>query len=690
MPSTLASSKVHKPQTIRLLVVEDNEAYLYLIQRAFSSRESIHWELTVAHDGEQAMKLLFEEEKTDTPLPDLILTDWNLPRISGSELLQRLKKHEKLRKILVLVFSSSEADRDVHAAYDNHANGYITKPDSVEVLAQIVETIVLLDCCRQTSQSPPLKKACFTVSQRTRCGTSSCRFGSWHNNDRYEMNDHSQTEALRNERGPLPAVFAAADLGFWTWDVQADNLVGDPRIAFLFGIDETIAAAGTSADLYIERVEPHDRVRMRKELGKVLVEGGNYRLEYRVRGTDGELRWVASRGRVELDSNNHPKSLIGIVQDITDQKINEKKMRDSEELLRLASEAAELGLWVWHIAEDRVTWENDKLYKIYARDPKAGPVNAAQFLAEIVHPDDANAFMKAIAATIEMSERFYFLGRIRKGDGSQGWVEFTGQLNRSLNGEPESIVGTAADVTERKEAEQILANRSAELARSNDDLQQFAHVASHDLRSPTNTILQFTELIMRRSSLDDSTKELLVIVRDSAKRMDDLVSALLDYSRLNNAEKQQPTPVSSLDAYKDAVVNLTFAIKEADAELEHEDLPYVFSSPIHLTQVFQNLIYNAIHYRSQQAPRIKISAERRDDFWLFSVADNGPGIAPQYHKMIFEPFKRLHGAERPGSGIGLAFCRKFIERDGGQIWVESEEGGGAQFHFTLPAVHNPQ
>lgn len=124
-----------------MLVVEDNESYLYLIQKAFRNRKGILWELTVAHDGEQAIKLLFEEEKTNAPLPDLILTDWHLPRVSGSDLLQRIKKHDNLRKIPVLVFSSSEADRDIHDAYDKQANGYITKPDSVEVLAHIVETI---------------------------------------------------------------------------------------------------------------------------------------------------------------------------------------------------------------------------------------------------------------------------------------------------------------------------------------------------------------------------------------------------------------------------------------------------------------------------------------------------------------------------------------------------------------------
>ena len=137
----MAILQVQKPQTVRLLVVEDNEAYLYLIQKAFSSRDEVMWQLTVAHNGEEAIKLLFEVEKADEPLPDLILLDWHLLGISGSELLRCIKAHEKLHRIPILVFSSSEAERDIHDAYDNHANGYITKPVGAEVLAQIVETI---------------------------------------------------------------------------------------------------------------------------------------------------------------------------------------------------------------------------------------------------------------------------------------------------------------------------------------------------------------------------------------------------------------------------------------------------------------------------------------------------------------------------------------------------------------------
>jgi signal transduction histidine kinase len=251
-----------------------------------------------------------------------------------------------------------------------------------------------------------------------------------------------------------------------------------------------------------------------------------------------------------------------------------------------------------------------------------------------------------------------------------------------------SVSATIAIAIERKRWAEELARRAAELKRSNDDLEQFAHVASHDLRSPTNIVLQFTELMMQRqgSNLDPEMKQFLSIVRDSAKRMDELVSALLSYSRLNDAAAQKPHPVSSLAAYEGAVANLQIAIGEAQAHIERDELPEVLSSQTRLSQVFQNLISNAITYRGDAPPYIRISAERRTSFWMFSVTDNGPGIAARYHSVIFEPFKRLHGVDRPGSGIGLAFCRKFIEREGGTIWVESEGGKGASFRFTLPAI----
>lgn len=251
-----------------------------------------------------------------------------------------------------------------------------------------------------------------------------------------------------------------------------------------------------------------------------------------------------------------------------------------------------------------------------------------------------------------------------------------------------SISATIAIAIERKRAEAALTQQTIDLKRSNEDLEQFAHVASHDLRSPLNTVRNFTELVVRRhgASLDSEMKQFLEIVRDSATRMSELISALLTYSKLSSPESKTIKPVSAREAYEDAVANLHSAIESAQARIERDQLPEVLTNRTQLAQVFQNLISNSIQYRGDAPPHIRVTAQRQNAFWLFSVIDNGPGIAQEYHSLIFEPFKRLHGHDRPGSGIGLAFCRKFIEREGGTMWVESEQGAGATFRFTLPAV----
>ena len=255
----------------------------------------------------------------------------------------------------------------------------------------------------------------------------------------------------------------------------------------------------------------------------------------------------------------------------------------------------------------------------------------------------------------------------------------------------ESVSATIGIAIERKHSEDALARYAQELKRSNEDLEEFAQVVSHDLRSPLNSVLNFTELILGRQddALDEEMKFSLGTVRDSAKRMGELITALLIYARLNDGGANYVGPVSSREAYQGAVANLRSAIAEADARIEPEDdLPDVLSNLVQLSQVFQNLISNAIHYRGEDRPHIRISAEKRGRFWLFSVRDNGPGIPARYHSLIFQPFKRLHGEERQGSGMGLAFCRKFIEREGGTIWVESDEGRGANFRFTVPGTES--
>jgi light-regulated signal transduction histidine kinase (bacteriophytochrome) len=246
-------------------------------------------------------------------------------------------------------------------------------------------------------------------------------------------------------------------------------------------------------------------------------------------------------------------------------------------------------------------------------------------------------------------------------------------------------------VTERRKEQRALVEAKAladhmvdELRRSNDDLSQFAAVASHDLRSPLNNVMQFAQLLELRygDKLGDG-KEFLGHVIVAAGRMSALIEDLLRYARITTDAAVPALQVDANEQIDVALQNLQGSIAKSGAIVTHDPLPAVRIDATHLVQLFQNLIGNAIHYRGPDAPRIHVSAQDQGDHWQFSCADNGVGIAPDFHESIFAPFKRLHGHDRPGSGIGLAICKKVVERFGGRIWVESDEGKGATFLFTI-------
>jgi PAS domain S-box-containing protein len=252
----------------------------------------------------------------------------------------------------------------------------------------------------------------------------------------------------------------------------------------------------------------------------------------------------------------------------------------------------------------------------------------------------------------------------------------------------------ARDITQQVRAADRLAKLNADLqqsnenlARSNEDLERFAFIASHDLQEPLRMITIYSQLLVKEcgvASNDSSTKYVDTIV-SGTKRMRDLLADLLAYTSIG-AQNDQPAAAVDLNSVLEtASKNLTFSIAETGAAVESEDLPTVIGHEAHFIPLFQNLIGNAIKYRSEAPPRIHIAVDQTDSEVRFSVADNGIGIAPAYHTKIFAAFKRLHGGSIPGTGIGLAICQRVVERYGGRIWVQSELGHGATFVFTLPA-----
>ena len=276
-------------------------------------------------------------------------------------------------------------------------------------------------------------------------------------------------------------------------------------------------------------------------------------------------------------------------------------------------------------------------------------------------------------------------------DGKEIAVE--GSINcRFVNGKPTATRGIFRDITERKRAEAALQEVNAALRQSNEALRhsneylnQLAYAVSHDLQESLRMVIVYSQLLKKRyqGSLDGNADQFIADLVEGAQRMKMLLKDLLEYSRVANASEQPSAPVDCNAALQQALSNLGAAIKQSRATITSDHLPTVRAHDTHLLQLFQNLVGNALKYRSKEPPRIQVSAKQEETEWVFAVQDNGIGIDPQYTKQVFGIFTRLHGHKYPGTGIGLAICQKIVERYGGRIWVESALGKGSTFYFTI-------
>ncbi len=361
------------------------------------------------------------------------------------------------------------------------------------------------------------------------------------------------------------------------------------------------------------------------------------------------------------------------------------RLETSVDRLEEAQRLARVGNWRWDIAADTLEWSGE-IYRIFGFAPSDFTPTYARFL-DTVLPDDRDAVVGAVERSLREREPYGLDHRIVLPDGNIRTVREEGEVVTNPRGEPVAMVGTVQDITERKEIETRLSTLSDDLLRSNRDLEQFAYAASHDLQEPLRAISGYAQLLERRYSekLDDKADEFIDNIVEGAARMQNLIASLLAYSRLPN-QGSDATPFEGGAALNKAMGNLDSAIRETGMEIESEPLPSINGVEEQFVLVFQNLISNAIKFRSDDPPRVRIHAQRLGGEWRFSVADNGIGMEPQYAERIFLIFQRLHTrTDYPGEGVGLAICKRVIERHGGKIWVESAPGEGATFHFTLPA-----
>jgi PAS domain S-box-containing protein len=437
--------------------------------------------------------------------------------------------------------------------------------------------------------------------------------------------------------------------------------------------------AGRPLDDVFRIVNEHTRAKVESPVDKVMREGT-------VVGLANHTILIAQDGmEIPIDDSGAPvrgvdgkiRGTVLVFRDITARKQAEQTTRLLADVVEFSNDAI--------ISKDLnglVTSWNKGAERIfgYTADQMIGrPIS-------LLAPPDRADEMPAILERIKRGERVEHFESVRRGkDGRLVNVSLTVSPILDFSGKIVGASKIARDITERVLAVESIAQQADRLARSNANLQQFSYAASHDLQEPLRTVVTFTQLLADRyrDKLDGDANEFMGYVISAATRMRFLITDLLSYSRTIHHEDLPLKEVALNDAVNLAAHNLQLAIQESGTTLETGRLPTVCADKVQMIQLFQNLIGNAIKYKSKDSPVIRITADRIGEEWVLSVCDNGMGIPAEYKEYVFGVFKRLHGNAQSGTGVGLAICKSIVERHGGRIWVESEPGQGSTFKFSI-------
>ncbi len=518
--------------------------------------------------------------------------------------------------------------------------------------------------------------------------------------------------------------------GNWEWDIQDNVITWSDELYNIYGLDPD--QRGAKFDSIFNMVHPEDQNVVDEVLMNALNDHKPFSYEIRIFRPDGDLKVISCQGEVATDFAGHPLKIICVEQDITERKQieeslekakneleirvekrtrelktanemlkieleerekAEKELKNSQRNLAKAQKMAHIGNWNWNINTNQLSWSGE-IYRIFELNPESFDSGFEAFLSQ-VHPDDRDFVNESVKKALNKKKPYCIDHSIILPDNSQKIVRNQAEVVLNSDGKAVKMMGTIQDITDIKKAEENQKMLIEELKRSNNELQQFAYVTSHDLQEPLRTIASFTQLLEKRykDRLDSDADEFIEYIVEAAKRMQILINDLLDYSRVSTRKKEFKLTHTE-EVLKNVISNLRVAIDENKSLITSDPLPDVYADSGQLSQLFQNLIGNAIKFRkSEIPPKINITArkDKENNEYIFSVSDNGIGFEPQYKDRIFTIFQRLHTREKySGTGIGLSVAKKIVERHGGQIWAESEYGTGSTFFFTLPSDENPE
>lgn len=484
-------------------------------------------------------------------------------------------------------------------------------------------------------------------------------------------------EELIKGREQLEHAQSIGNIGNWRLDLIKNELQWSNENYRIFGLEK---GTPQNYESFLSRVHPEDREYVDRKWTEGLVSR-DYDIEHRI-VVDGKIKWVRQKAFIEFDENGKVLAGVGITQDITKRKIAENDLAKAKIKLDLALENGKIGLIEWNRKINEVVLD-ERAANMLGLEHSTSKITFNR-LEDLIHDEDLQRLKSTIKKMFvsKLPLETVFRNRSDPSD----YISMRADIVYDNKGKPSGMLGVCLDMTAIKEdTEQALIKLNEELSRSNDDLQQFAYVASHDLQEPLRTIASFSQLLQLQYSdkLDEKANEYINFAVDGSKRMYELLNGLLAYSRVQ-------TKAAALSEINMEVVvqkvkrNLKLLVDESGAEIISGKLPFVYADENQMLQLVQNLVDNAIKF-CKRKPVIHISCKTHGGKHVFNVQDNGIGIEQQYFDRIFRIFQRLHlKDEYKGTGIGLAISKKIVERHGGEIWVESTPGHGSSFCFILP------
>ncbi|MBD3317457.1 MAG: PAS domain S-box protein [Chitinivibrionales bacterium] len=388
------------------------------------------------------------------------------------------------------------------------------------------------------------------------------------------------------------------------------------------------------------------------------------------------------------DATGTVAGLVLALTETTERKRNEDLLKEREKRLRLATDAAHLGVFEWEIESDRALWENRRMFEIFGLSPRDDPIGRDFFMAEVIHPEDLERLKGEIAESRRAGHLLRGKYRIRRQNDKQWrWVEYFGQLEYSPKGNPIRLVGVLDDVTDRENAAKALKKHSEELDAANRELEAFSYSVSHDLRAPLNTMRAFSDFLLEDYGevLDTEGRDYLKRIIRGVDKMQALIDDMLSLSRITRQEMVR-RDLDLSDIARSIFTDLHEAEPERKVAIVIQDGMRAVADERLMNIALANLLGNAWKYTGKAAdPAIEFGSFKQENETIFFVRDNGAGFPMKQAENLFMPFKRLHPeSEFAGTGVGLATVERVISRHGGRIWAKGEVGKGASFYFTLP------